>query len=82
MSCRILGRGIEVAVLSYVIRFLKEIGYTQIKSIFKQTKKNKQVKNFYEEQGFSLIENELNEKRYVLKISQWDQNKVKHIKVS
>jgi len=54
LSCRILGKNIENAFLKYVLLQIKNLGYSQINSIFVPTLKNSQVSDFYEKNGFKL----------------------------
>lgn len=53
MSCRILGRGIEKALLAHVIKSAKEAGSKKIVGQFIPTKKNKALcEKFYPDNGF------------------------------
>ena len=59
LSCRILGRGLEHAFLSYCIKELetkKKVEHWLAEYI--PTKKNQQAANFWDEAGFMKIENE------------------------
>jgi FkbH-like protein len=65
MSCRILGRGVEKAFLSYIINKLYEKGITTIEASYMPTEKNIQVNDFYENNGFELVnQDEKGEKQY------------------
>jgi len=52
LSCRILGREIELAIIKTVLNHLFEKGYKHIESKYLPTLKNKQTENFYEKLGF------------------------------
>jgi FkbH-like protein len=54
MSCRVLGRNIELKFLDEMILYLERVGVTQIKSSYIRTQKNQQVEDFYERAGFIL----------------------------
>jgi FkbH-like protein len=55
MSCRIIGRNIEKVILNNVLEWLKQNGIKEVKSEFIPTKKNMQVRNFYNQFGFKVI---------------------------
>ena len=52
MSCRVLGRGIEIAFLKHVLNHLKEKGVKIVKGRYIVSSKNKQTENFYNDFGF------------------------------
>jgi FkbH-like protein len=54
LSCRILGRGVETAVLHYVMNSFYVKGIKKFKATYIPTAKNAQAANFYEGVGFSL----------------------------
>lgn len=67
LSCRILGRGIEIAYFKYILNMLLESGIKRIEATYKPTLKNKQVENFYNQFGFQLLtEMENGQKNYYL----------------
>lgn len=55
LSCRILGRNIEVAFLNYIINTLYDLNIVQLNALYVPTKKNKQTENFFDKMGFDLI---------------------------
>lgn len=55
MSCRVLGKNIETAFLYTVLEILKENGAEKICASYIPTAKNRQVCDFYERNGFSLV---------------------------
>lgn len=55
LSCRILGKGIEVAFIKTVLLMLKKSGIGEIKATYIPTAKNAQVKDFYERCGFACV---------------------------
>jgi len=56
LSCRVMGRGIEEGILSYVLQKAKEEGASTLKGQFISTKKNKPSENFLKNYGFKKEE--------------------------
>ena len=52
LSCRILGKGIEVAFIKKIMALLKESGLASVKAAYLPTAKNAQVAEFYDRCGF------------------------------
>lgn len=55
MSCRVLGRGVEEAVLDWLVGTARRIGKSLIKGVHIPTKKNMMVADHYKKLGFSFI---------------------------
>ena len=55
MSCRVLKRGMEYAMMDELISQAKSRNITKIKGYYYPTAKNKMVRDFYELQGFTKI---------------------------
>ena len=62
MSCRVMGRKIEYAVLALAARQYDK----DLIGIYRRTQKNAPVEGLYSAAGFDLIEDAGNEKRYLL----------------
>ena len=60
MSCRVLGRGIEVNVLASIARELKKSGFHRLDSEYIPSPKNKQVEFFYDDNKFDHISTDEN----------------------
>ncbi len=58
MSCRVLKRTAEDAVLAFLVERAHERGATEIAGRYRPTKKNGQVADFYPTHGFSSVEDE------------------------
>lgn len=59
MSCRILGRGIEKALLAKLIKEARDGRVAKLTGVFEPTKKNKVLcENFYLENNFSKLEDD------------------------
>lgn len=54
MSCRVLKRDMEFAMMDELVAACKKAGITEIKGYYYPTAKNKMVEKFYELQGFAL----------------------------
>lgn len=55
LSCRILGRGVEEALLTQISKLATQKGCKEIVGQYIPTKKNGQVKDFYQGHGFKAI---------------------------
>ena len=62
LSCRVMGRGVEDGILSYIIDNAKRNNVEEIKAEFIQTTKNKPAENFLKDFGFVKQENYWNYK--------------------
>jgi FkbH-like protein len=71
LSCRVIGRGIENTFLDYIMNYLKNLGVIKVKSSFINSTKNVQVKNFYDEMGFNVIEETNQNKIYKINIKDY-----------
>jgi len=56
MSCRVLGRRMEEAVLAYVVRAASAAGALRLRGTYLPTKKNGLVEKHFEKLGFSLVQ--------------------------
>jgi FkbH-like protein len=67
MSCRTMGRGVEIAILNWLKRhYILQLGYNSIIAKYIATNKNLPVKDLYQQQGFVLREESDNEFVYEL----------------
>lgn len=81
MSCRVLKRDMEEAMLDELVKRALQKGYKQIKGMFIPTAKNKMVTNFYKDFGFSFVdEKEDGTTTWLLNLKDYT-NKNKHIEV-
>jgi FkbH-like protein len=58
LSCRVLGRTVETAMLSFLARHAWALGGRQLTGWFKTTKKNAPARDFYPAHGFRLVKEE------------------------
>lgn len=56
MSCRVLGRNVETAILNYLYSIGRDIGLTDIEGKIVFTPKNEPVRLLYSNHGFKLLE--------------------------
>ncbi len=81
MSCRIMGRNIEKAIMNFLIDKYKKNDIEEITGAFFPTIKNIPVANFYEQSYFRL-EKEINgNKFYRLLVDEYVPHKVEYIKI-
>jgi len=73
LSCRILGKGIEVAFVKTIMREVKERWGGYLNATYIPTKKNGQVADFYDKLGyFVLAEDEDGTKHYAISLEDAD----------
>jgi FkbH-like protein len=54
LSCRVLGRGVETAILSGLVGRVRDEGGGLLRGLFVPTEKNAPARDFYERHGFRL----------------------------
>ena len=55
MSCRVMGKNIEYAIVEDVENQLEEAGYTGLAGKYIPTAKNKPVEQLYENLGYKIV---------------------------
>jgi FkbH-like protein len=58
MSCRVLGRGVEVMVLSELLAAARAAGASRLVGLYRPTERNGLVRDHYADLGFSLLAEE------------------------
>ncbi|SOC03693.1 HAD-IIIC family phosphatase [Pseudobutyrivibrio ruminis] len=82
MSCRVLKRDMEFAMMDELVARLKARGVKELRGHYLPTAKNKMVKNFYGDMGFTLVEEkEDGSSDWTLDLSGYE-NQNKHIKMN
>jgi FkbH-like protein len=81
MSCRIIGRNIELAFMDFLIEDLKNINIKRIYSTYIKTLKNSQVENFYDSLKFNILNIEDKNTNYFLEIDDYKSNRLEYIKI-
>lgn len=69
LSCRVIGRSVETAVLSYIAQDARNRGLAQILGRFLPTKKNAPARDFYTQHGFSLDRTDTEGSLWTLQLS-------------
>ena len=83
MSCRVLKRDMEAAMMDRLVEECRKRGIFQIYGYYYPTAKNKMVENFYETQGFSLKKKEDNgDTEWEYKIPASYENKNRYIEIT
>ncbi|MNH38829.1 hypothetical protein D3C79_999150 [compost metagenome] len=80
MSCRVLKRGLEEAMLDRLVEEAKLCGITTLVGYYYKTEKNGMVKDFYDKFGFKKVREENEDTVWELDINEY-QNKNNIIKV-
>lgn len=80
LSCRILGRGIEYALMDHVVKDLTKSGYTQLYGEYIASDKNQQTELFYPNMGFDRCTGDAEENVYCIKIEDYEPKAQKHFR--
>lgn len=72
LSCRILGKGIEMAFIKSVMSILQKSEIKVLSANYVPTAKNAQVKDFYDKCGFALVADSEGTRKYELDLSTAD----------
>jgi FkbH-like protein len=73
MSCRVLGRRVEQAVLRELVLHARERGITQIVGTYRPTERNRLVEDHYAKLGFAQGEGQSQEStRWTLEVADWE----------
>ena len=81
MSCRVIGRNIEYAFMDYIVEKVKEKKINFLEAKYVKTKKNEQVKDFFERCSFDFIEEEESVRKYKLTLKSYVQSKLEYIEL-
>ncbi len=71
LSCRILGKNIEMEFIHYIFNELKKQGIEAVSASYVPTAKNVQTSDFYDHAGLSLIKEEDKIKYYILNLNRY-----------
>ncbi len=82
MSCRVLKRGMEDAMMDTLVLKARECGIEKIYGYYYPTAKNRMVKDFYGEMGFDLVKNEQTEWDWVICTAKYVDNRNHHISIN
>ena len=79
LSCRILGRKIEIYFLDFVLEMCKKKGYKTVKSTYSKTTKNDQVKDFFQQNQFLVERKSETQATFTLSLTEYRENKINFI---
>lgn len=82
MSCRILGRNIELVFINHVLEYLKGKSICRVSAKYSRTEKNNQVQNFFDFFGFQIINSTEDSKEYILELDKYNFKRIEYIEVS
>ena len=80
MSCRVLKRDMESAMLDDLVRRCINLGVTKIQGNYYKTEKNAMVENLYSDFGFTLVTTNKKDTTWILELSNYE-NKNQFIEV-
>lgn len=69
LSCRVLRRTVEDAVLAFLVTRARERGATEVEGRYRPTRKNGQAKEFYRERGFDPVERDGDTERFIRNVT-------------
>ncbi|MBH09580.1 MAG: hypothetical protein CMG74_04350 [Candidatus Marinimicrobia bacterium] len=81
MSCRVIGRNIEYAFLDFIIEKIKKRKIPNLKARYIKTSKNEQVRDFFDNCSFVLIDEKEKVRNYILDVKKYNRKKYDYIKV-
>jgi FkbH-like protein len=82
MSCRVIGRNIEIAFFDELVNYLKEKNVKTLIGTYCSTSKNKQVESFYESIGFKNITTTGLQKDFQIQLENYNMNNLPYIKIN
>jgi FkbH-like protein len=82
MSCRVLGRGIELSPWPAIAADAQARGCTQLEAEWLRTRRNAQVEDFYDRLGLAPVEVADDRRTYCARIADLDSSPQPHIRVN
>lgn len=82
LSCRILGRNIELKFMDEVLKHLRIAGIKTVQSSYIKTEKNEQVRDFFDRIGFEMIEENQSNKLYSRNLQNYTFHQLGYIKTT
>jgi FkbH-like protein len=79
MSCRIIGRNIEMSFISHIFNWLKNHNFKTVRAKYIATNKNAQVEKFYDSLGLDLINTVADVKFYSMDIEDYRERDISYI---
>lgn len=82
MSCRVIGRNIEITFINFILNYLKDQGIKIVKGNYLRTLKNEQVSDLYTKLGFELKEKSDTQESYELSLPSFEFKKINYIEIT
>jgi FkbH-like protein len=81
MSCRVIGRNLETAFLTFILKDLLKRGMLNVEAHYLKTFKNSQTANFYKKQDFDIIQGDIEKKIYSLALNKHHLQEINYISI-
>lgn len=81
LSCRVIGRNVELKAFDFAVDRLRARGVTRIVATYRATPRNGQVSDLYERLGFGLVREEGASKHYQMDIDAYRPSSIDYIRV-
>jgi FkbH-like protein len=81
MSCRVLGRNIELRFIDEIVKNLLGAGIVNLEGFYYKTLKNQQVELFFDKIGFNLIQTNTDQKKYLCELHKYQFHRLKYINI-
>ena len=81
LSCRVLGRNLEYAIINIILKYLNENSIEKVDGLYIKSKKNNQVKDLYEKFGFKLSKKDELSKVYSFNLNDYTPETIDYIEV-
>jgi len=81
MSCRVIGRNLELVFFDFIVAALKKEDVGLVKAEYIKTMKNEQVSHFYNQLGFEVMQQHGPKTSYALTIDQYQPTGIQYIGV-
>jgi FkbH-like protein len=82
MSCRVIGRNVELAFFDQLVKKLLDKNIKTLFGSYISTPKNKQVEAFYDGLGFTTIASNELQKDFIIQLENYKMNNLPYIKIN
>jgi len=82
MSCRVMGRNIEKALMDVVMREAAHRGCAKVIAKYVRSQKNESIHEFYDDMGFKCIQSENDVKVYEIATRTYVYNNLRYININ
>jgi FkbH-like protein len=82
MSCRVIGRNVELAFFDQLVNFLLKKNIKVLHATYASTPKNKQVESFYDRLGFTATLSNEHQKDFTIQLENYKMNNLPYIKIN